>query len=347
MKSTAPLPTRPARKNAAQVAAKVATPAPAPAATPMAPKGTAADTPGFTGAMRSFLTYIRVECGLAPATIATYGRDVDDLVGDLLSRGVKSPAEVEPAHLVEHVRFLSRNRSLDPATIVRHVSTVRVFFRFLHANRTIPDNPARLLERPTKWRKIPNIISPSQMRKLVEAPSHDHGELWVRDRAILELMYAAGLRASEVGTVRVNQWFPTIATLSVVGKGNKQRMVPVGGAAAKALERWLGTQRPDLVKGNEAQADHRLFVSNRGKPLERVAVWMLVKKYATVAGLHDVHPHVLRHSFATDLLRGGCDLRTVQEFLGHSSVVTTQIYTHVDKSRLREVVTKFHPRFDR
>ncbi|MFM1822453.1 MAG: Tyrosine recombinase XerD [Planctomycetota bacterium] len=313
----------------------------------MAPKGTAAATPGFASALRDFLAYCRIECGLAPASIATYGRDLDDLVGDLVSRGVASPAAVEPAHLAEHVRFLARDRSLDPATIVRHVSTVRVFFRFLHASRLVRENPARLLERPTKWRKIPDVISPSQMKRLVEAPSPDHGELWARDRAILELMYAAGLRASEVGDVRLNQWFPVVASLHVVGKGSKHRIVPVGMAAARALERWIGELRPALVGGDEARAGHRLFVSARGKPLERVAVWMLVKKYAAVAGLHGVHPHVLRHSFATDLLRGGCDLRTVQEFLGHASVVTTQIYTHVDKSRLRETVSRFHPRFDR
>ncbi len=312
-----------------------------------APKGAAATSSGFASALRAFLAYVRIECGLAPATIAAYGRDLDDLVADLSARGVTAPAATEPAHLVEHVRFLSRDRSLDPATIVRHVSTVRVFFRFLHASNLIPSNPARLLERPTKWRKLPGVISPVQMKKLIDAPSPDNSDLWERDRAILELMYAAGLRASEVGSVRLNQWFPTIQSLHVVGKGSKQRVVPVGTPAAQALTRWLEEVRPAIVGGDEVRADHRLFVSNRGRPLERVAVWMLVKKYAAVAGLHDVHPHVLRHSFATDLLRGGCDLRTVQEFLGHASVVTTQIYTHVDKSRLREVAAKFHPRFAR
>ena len=311
-----------------------------------APRGTA-ESSGFASALSRFNAYIRIECGLARATLEAYGRDLDDLVGDLSARGVTTPAAVEPAHLVEHVRFLSRERGLDPATIVRHVSTVRVFFRFLHASNLIAANPARLLERPTKWRKLPNVISPAQMKKLVEAPTPDNSDLWERDRAILELMYAAGLRASEVGSVRLNQWFPTIASLHVIGKGSKQRVVPVGMLAAQALTRWLEAVRPGIVQGDEARADHRLFVSTRGRPLERVAVWMLVKKYAAAAGLHNVHPHVLRHSFATDLLRGGCDLRTVQEFLGHSSVVTTQIYTHVDKSRLRETVTRFHPRFDR
>ena len=327
---------------------RAAPPSPAPAdRTPIAPQGAAVDSEGFAVPIRRFMTYLRVECHRSPATIAAYGRDLDDLVAHLESQGARAPSEVTPDHLVAHARFLSRDRSLDPASTVRHIATIRSFFNFLHANRAIEQNPARLLDRPTRWRRIPNTISPSQMRRLVEAPSPDNGDLWVRDRAILELMYATGLRASEVGSVRLNQWFPTMSTVTVVGKGNKERMVPVGVPAARALARWLETQRPDIVKGNEAQADHRLFVSNRGKPLERVAVWGLVKKYAAAAGLHDVHPHVLRHSFATDLLRGGCDLRTVQEFLGHAMVVTTQIYTHVDKSRLRETVSRFHPRFDR
>jgi len=313
----------------------------------IAPKGAAAASAGFATSIRRFMTYLRVECNRSPATLAAYGRDLDDLVAHLESQGAHSPREVTPDQLVAHARFLSRDRSLDPASTVRNIAAIRSFFNFLHANRELEQNPARLLERPTRWRRIPNTISPAQMRRLVEAPSPDHGELWVRDRAILELMYAAGLRASEVGSVRLNQWFPTMSTVTVLGKGGKERMVPVGVPAARALTRWLETQRPDIVKGNEIQAGHRLFVSNRGKPLERVAVWGLVKKYAAVAGLHDVHPHVLRHSFATDLLRGGCDLRTVQEFLGHAMVVTTQIYTHVDKSRLRDTVSRFHPRFDR
>jgi len=315
--------------------------------TPIAPSGTAVDSEGFRDGVRRYMTHLRVEAGLSAGTLAAYGRDLDDLVGYLGQLGVSTPAQVTPAHLSEHTRYLSRadSRDLASSSIRRKLSCVNTFFKFLNAVGVIPTNPAGLLDRPKRDFQVPKTIPEPDMRRLIESPGPDHGELWVRDRAILELMYAAGLRASEVGSIRVNQWIPTTSSLLVTGKGNKERMVPVGVPAAQALTRWLETQRLDIVQGNEARADHRLFVSNRGKPLERVAVWTIVTKYARVAGLHKIHPHKLRHSFATDLLAGGCDLRTVQEFLGHESVVTTQIYTHVEKSRLRDVVTRCHPRF--
>jgi len=316
---------------------------------PIAPAGTAVGSDGFRAAVRRYMTHLRTECGLAPASIAANGRDLDDLIGFLESRGVKQPAEVTPNHLAEHANHLrsAAGRDLEATSTQRHLSSVSMFFRFLNSVGITPTNPAGLLERPKKAFTIPKTVTAGDMRKLVEAPTPEHGELWVRDRAILEVMYAAGLRASEVGTVRLNSWDPKLASLRVLGKGRKERLVPVGVPATNALTRWLETLRADIVKGDEVRADHRLFVSNRGRPLERVAVWTLVKKYAAVAGLHKVHPHKLRHSFATDLLRGGCDLRTVQEFLGHESVVTTQIYTHVDDTRRRDTVVRFHPRFNR
>ncbi len=298
----------------------------------------------FTTGLRSFLTHLRVEAGLAPLTLEAYERDLLDLFDDLSARGVTALDSIKPEHLFEHARFLSKTRGLEPNSIGRHVVTVRVFFRYLHATQKLPNDPARLLERPTKWKKLPHVLSPLEMRKLVEAPTGEHGELWIRDRAILETMYASGLRASEVGALRLNQFSDTAGALHVVGKGSKHRLVPVGEHALRWLRQWITESRAEFVQGDEARADHRLFVSVRGKPLERVAVWQLVKRYAAIAGLSKVHPHVLRHSFATDLLRGGCDLRTVQEFLGHSSVVTTEVYTHVDRSKFNEVLRRFHPR---
>ena len=161
---------------------------------------------------------------------------------------------------------------------------------------------------------------------------------------MLELMYAAGLRASEVGALRVNEYNATLGVLTVTGKGSKQRLVPIGRPAQEWVQRYLDELRGELTRFGDGRDERRLLLSNTGRPLERVAVWQIVRRLAHKAGLRNVHPHMLRHSFATHLLIGGADLRVVQELLGHSDIATTQIYTHVDRSRLREVVRKHHPR---
>jgi len=221
---------------------------------------------------------------------------------------------------------------------------MRVFFRWLQAERKITRDPARLLDRPHRWRRLPGTLTPGQMRKLVEAPNAETGDLWRRDRAILEVMYASGLRASEVGSLKMNDFNATLGCIVVIGKGNKQRMVPVGEPAIAAIDEYVKETRPSLARFRDGRDLFRLFLSFSGKPLERVAVWQIVRKYADLSGLHGVHPHKLRHSFATHLLSGGADLRVVQELLGHADIATTEIYTHVDQRRLREVLRKFHPR---
>jgi integrase/recombinase XerD len=303
-----------------------------------------ANLSGFDRPVRDFLTWTRIEAGLAPATIEAYGRDLADLVAFLRTLEVSGPADVDPNHLADHLRSLSRDRGFEPTTITRHLATIRVFFRWLCANDRIPRDPARLLERPTRWRRVPGVLSPAKMRKLVEAPAPEQGRLWVRDRAMLELMYAAGLRASEVGALRVDEYHEVLASLTVTGKGSKQRIVPIGEPAVHWTNRYLAEIRPHLVRFDDGRDRQRLLLSFTGRPLERVAIWQLVRKYAAIAGLDDVHPHKLRHSFATHLLIGGADLRVVQEMLGHADIGTTQIYTHVDRSRLREVVRDHHPR---
>ena len=312
---------------------------------PIAPQGTMAESIGFAAARNRFLAELRF-LNRSRHTLTAYERDLDDLVAHMERLGAGSPAQVEPRHLQEHIAFLGSKseRAMSVASTNRKIAAIQSFFSFLHEHHLIASDPSTGLDRPKRPLKIPAYLSPDQTKRLVEAPTPDHGDLWVRDRAILELMYASGLRASEVCSARLNEWDPTALTLKVEGKGMKQRFVPVGVPAADALGRWIGGLRSELVEGNESLADHRIFVSRSGLPLERVALWGIVKKYAAVAGLHNVTPHKLRHSFATDLLRGGCDLRTVQEFLGHASVVTTQIYTHVD-DRKRDAVRKYHPRF--
>jgi integrase/recombinase XerD len=294
--------------------------------------------------VRDFLTYLRVEAGLAPATLEAYGRDLNDLTEHLASLHIAEPQAVQPTHLAEHVRYLHRQRELEPTSIARHLATIRVFFRFLHSNRLIDSDPTRLLETPTRWKRLPGVLTPRQMKLLLAAPASEFGRLWLRDKAMLELMYAAGLRASEVGALRVADFKSDLGVLLVTGKGSKQRLVPIGVPAQECLEQYLTELRPKQTPCDDPRHDNRLLLSNTGRPLERVAVWQIVRKLALRAGLRNVHPHMLRHSFATHLLAGGADLRVVQELLGHCDIATTQIYTHVDRSRLAEVVRKHHPR---
>jgi integrase/recombinase XerD len=309
----------------------------------------------FASEARAFLTFVRVECGLADNTLAAYTRDLRDLLADLASSGVGSIGAITPRDLIRHVSELRSRRELSSASIARHLVTIRMFFRFHKANGAVEQDPTELLERPTQWQRLPGVLSPANVRALLAAPElsaalsltnrgEDRGPpLWIRDKAILEFMYACGLRATEVGTLGLTAVQPTLRAALVTGKGNKQRMVPFGKPAFAAYERYLRRCRPLLVRPDGRDLG-RLFLSRTGRPLERVAIWQIITRYAALAGLREVHPHVLRHSFATHMLRGGADLRVVQELLGHSNIATTQIYTRVDGPRLKEVHRKFHPR---
>ena len=298
----------------------------------------------FAGPVGEFLTWLRVEAGLAPATLEAYGRDLRDMVDDLREQGVPGVDATLPEHPADHLRRLHATRRLQASSIARHLATLRVFYRFLLANRLIGEDPTRLLESPTRWKRLPGVLSPGKMKTLLEATAPEHGRLWLRDKAMLELMYAAGLRASEVAALHVREYNPTVLVLMVSGKGNKQRLVPVGRPAGQWTDRYLQETRPHLCRWEDGRDAERLLLSHTGRPLERVAVWQIVRRNAVLAGLGDIHPHQLRHSFATHLLAGGADLRVVQELLGHADIATTQIYTHVDRSQLKEVIRKYHPR---
>ncbi|MFT5422579.1 MAG: integrase/recombinase XerD [Phycisphaerales bacterium] len=312
--------------------------------------------PDLGRALDDYLVYARVECGLLPATLEAYARDLRDLMQDLADHGVNSVTDIGARHLSEHLRMLSRDRAAAPATLARHLATIKVFFRFLEANGKIESSPAAHLDQPTKWKRLPGVLSPKQMRTLVEAarePDTPPGKqpvsppLWMRDRAILELMYACGLRASEVGALSLSDIMSEMRLVRVTGKGDKQRMVPMGTPAIDALARYFKDCRPLLItaeRAAERRDKGRVFLSKTARPIDRVRVWQIVKRYAKLAGLGHVHPHMLRHSFATHLLSGGADLRIVQDLLGHADITTTQIYTHVDQGRLKEVIKSHHPR---
>jgi len=306
--------------------------------------------PEFVSTSTAYLAFIRVECGLSANTVSAYACDLRDLFEELVGQGVRSIEAINPRALATHVANLRKERKMSPASVARHLATIKTLFRWLRANGKIEENPADWLDQPTRWKKLPGVLSPARVRALIEAPA-PNGDAsderlipyWLRDRALLELLYASGLRASEAAGVQLRDLHETLGVVLVTGKGDKQRLVPVGEPAMIALGEYLDRCRPRLLRtGNRDKG--RLFLSRTGRPLERVAIWQLVKKHAKAAGLDDVHPHTLRHSFATHMLIGGADLRVVQELLGHADVTTTQIYTHVDRSRLKEVHERFHPR---
>lgn len=299
----------------------------------------------FDQPVRDFLTWLRVEGGLSPATLDAYERDLRDLIGDLADAGIATPDAVGPRDLAAHVQSLHRERGMQPSSIARHLSTIRMFFKWMESERRIDRTPAGPLVPPTQWKRLPGVLSPNKMRTLIQAASPDTGgRLWQRDRAMVEIMYGGGLRASEVCTLSLCDWKRELRVLLVTGKGDKQRLVPLGEAAINAIDEYGQQLRPTLARFDDGRDQSRLLLSNTGRPLERVAIWQIIRRLAVRAELGDVHPHMLRHSFATHMLAGGADLRVVQELLGHSNIATTQIYTHIDRSQLRDVVNAYLPR---
>jgi integrase/recombinase XerD len=287
-----------------------------------------------------FLVYLRTECHLASNTIAAYGRDLEHFTTWLENRTL---SQLRVEDLTDYMGWL-KNQGLASSSISRHVVSMRMFFKFLQLESAIFDNPADLLTSPKIWQRIPFVLSVSQVEKFLDAPQPGD-PLWKRDQAILELMYATGCRVSEVcdllsANVHLNERY-----CRAEGKGSKQRMVPLGDRAVEVITTYLRDERPKLCQHPDENDPGWLILSRTGQQLRREAVWELVKRYAKRVGMsEDVTPHTLRHSFATHLLNGGADLRIIQEMLGHASIQTTQIYTHVQAGKLKRVHEQFHPR---
>jgi integrase/recombinase XerD len=240
--------------------------------------------------------------------------------------------------------FLSfcRDSGLAPPSIARHLVALKMFYRFLRLEERVQSSAVDLLSSPTLWERIPHVLSPESIEKLLASPQPGE-RFYLRDKALLETLYATGSRASEVVSLKLEDVFLESRFCKCTGKGNKQRVVPLGKPAVSALNAYLTELRPRLVKS--APQTPWVFVSRGGKALTREMLWTLVKKYVGRAGLNTrASPHSLRHSFATHLLAGGADLRTVQELLGHANIQTTQHYTHVDRDRLKAIHQRFHPR---
>jgi integrase/recombinase XerD len=289
----------------------------------------------------AFRNYLQAERGLSANTVLAYGRDLQRFAGWVAGGGLTDylrPTIRDLSRYLDHMR----TEKLAPPSVARHLVALKMFYRFLRMEERVEQSSVELLSSPSLWERIPHVLSPESVAKLLAEPKAPD-RYFLRDRALLETLYATGSRASEVVGLKLADLHLDSSFCKCVGKGSKQRVVPLGEPALKALRAYLSELRPRLVR-TAPDAD-RVFVSRGGKPLTREMLWILVKKYTRRAGLNArVSPHTLRHSFATHLLAGGADLRTVQELLGHANIRTTQHYTHVDRDRLKAIHQKFHPR---
>lgn len=287
----------------------------------------------------AFVEYLRSECHLAENTVAAYQRDIRRFHEWLGSRNL---IKLTVSELSDFVAYLN-SRDLAPASIARTVVGLKMYFRYLQLEGILVDNKVELLGSQKLWQRVPEVMSPKEVDRFLNAPKR-YEIYHFRDRALLELLYATGCRASELSNLRLRDMHLEEGFCKVQGKGNKQRMVPLGEAAIAAVSRYLKRLRPQLAAKRPDETDW-LLLTRSGRRLRREAIWELVKKYALEADVDvSISPHTLRHSFATHLLAGGADLRQVQEMLGHANISTTQIYTHVDQSRLKKVHKQFHPR---
>jgi integrase/recombinase XerD len=289
-------------------------------------------------AIADFLAFCRMEKGLSRNSLDSYALDLAGFLAfaEPLTGGGYPETEV----LIQYLNSLFR-KDLSSRSIARHLSVVRGLFRFLLSEERIASDPTEHLSSPRQWHTIPKFLNREQVEKLVSTP--DKGKLTgLRDRAMLELLYATGIRVSELIQLRLTNLDPGLGLVRVTGKGNKQRIVPVHATALAIIREYVEQARPGLLKGRVSPC---LFVTARGGAMTRQAFWLAVKVNGRKAGIfHNLSPHVLRHTFATHLLEGGADLRSVQTMLGHADLSTTEIYTHVVRSRLRETLDQHHPR---
>ncbi|MCP9234776.1 site-specific tyrosine recombinase XerD [Lewinella sp. JB7] len=289
---------------------------------------------------RSFAAYLKLTRGYSEHTLSAYRSDLEKLTAYLELRDWKlGVREIEPMHLDGFIQYLAE-LGLAPRSQARLVSALKTFFAFLVDERVIEHDPTELLRSPKLGRKMPEVLSYEEVRALLGAIdlSTDHG---LRDRALLETLYACGLRVSEATGLRLSDLHLQHEFLRVTGKGNKERIIPIAGGAIRHLEIYLRHVRNALP---HIRDENTVFLNRRGGGLSRVSVFTAVKKYAAEAGIEkSVSPHTFRHSFATHLIEGGADLRAVQEMLGHESILTTEIYTHLDTDFLRETILSFHP----
>ena len=293
----------------------------------------------FDVAIQQFLDHLKVERELAPATVAAYGQDLAAFAAFVRARGVADAPAVQPTHVLDHLVKLTDDK-ISARSQARRLVALRQFFRFLKAERLCELNPTEDIDLPRFGRKLPQFLTVDEVDRLLAAPDRRHAR-GVRDAAMLETLYATGLRVSELVRLRLGDVNFDAGYLVAFGKGKKERLVPLGEVAIVGVRSYLETSRATFARG----ATDTLFLTQRGKAMTRQGFWKLISRYAVAAGIRKrISPHKLRHSFATHLVERGADLRAVQAMLGHVDIGTTEIYTHLSRGHLRGVYDKFHPR---
>jgi integrase/recombinase XerD len=302
-------------------------------------------TPACVRDTEEYFRFLQLEKGLAANTLEAYRRDVASYCRFLADNNVGGLGDATDDHAAAFVRALS-GAGLSAKSIARTISALKGLHQYLLGEHKIGTDPTQNLELPKIGKPLPDVLSYEEVEKILSAAcaiGHPESGLWMRDRALLETLYATGIRVSEATTLKRADIFPDQQLIRVFGKGSKERLVPIGTPALEWIARYSAGVRVTLAA--KKKTGDAVFLNWRGRPLSRVAVWTIVKEYTRRAGIDkDVHPHTLRHSFATHLLEGGADLRSVQEMLGHADISTTQIYTHVDRELMKAEHKKYHPR---
>jgi len=288
----------------------------------------------------TFLSYLSVERGLSRNTIISYKEDLEHYIEFLTALHIDTFSKTTKNEVIDFM-LNQKERGISPNSVARRLAAIKVFYRFMVRERILKTDPTSLIDSPKLWKKIPETLSLNEVDALLSQPNIKNPQ-GVRDKAILETFYATGMRVSEVVNLKSANVNLEVGFLRCIGKGNKERIIPLGKKAISSLKRYLDAARKHMLKQKESEF---IFLNRSGKKISRQSLWKIIKRYAKEARIKKpIRPHILRHSFATHLLERGADLRSVQEMLGHANISTTQIYTHISKDRLKTIHRTFHPR---
>ena len=291
--------------------------------------------------LKEYLSVLKLEKNLSDNTVASYRNDINSFLQFIESREIDDPSSIKQNHISDFFKSLNKI-GLSSSSAARYYSSLKGFFTYLLLSHYITENPIEKVSTPKLAKNLPSVLTVGEIDSVLSKPE-TKDKLGLRDKAVLELLYACGTRVSELINIKISDLFFDDDVIRVFGKGSKERIIPIGSSAVKWINKYLKESRVLLMK--KAKSENYLFLNNRGTKLSRMGVWKIVDRYVKEAGIEkEVHPHTFRHSFATHLLEGGADLRAVQEMLGHADISTTQIYTHIDRDYIKQVHKDFHPR---